>query len=105
MFALVNRRQELVQHDSALLKSVLADLHERDSAIVDEALVERIHALEGLDAELDALLARKAERPREEFLRVLERLATPYRERDEEGRTPTRLSLITNAPPSRRSAL
>ena len=57
MFTLVNRRQELVEHDTALLTQcvdALKALQPQDA--VDPSLVRQLRAAEGLDPALDALL-------------------------------------------------
>lgn len=54
MFALVNRRQELVEHDSTIIRTVLQRLEASEPS---ERVWQDIAALEGLDTELDQLLA------------------------------------------------
>jgi hypothetical protein len=74
MFTLVNRRQELLEHDSALLARCVAALGvQPDAAQVDETLWRVVRALEGLDTELDILLKGPAI-PARDLLPVLERL-------------------------------
>lgn len=54
MFALVNRRQELVEHDGAIVRALAARVDE--PTLVDD-LHDQLLALEGLDPELDRVLA------------------------------------------------
>jgi hypothetical protein len=54
MLAQVNRRQELMEHDAALLWALLAPL--RSGGPMDETARERAQTLRGLDDELDRLL-------------------------------------------------
>jgi hypothetical protein len=57
MFSLVNRRQELVEHDAALLTQCLSNLEAHaPQELVDSAFVKQLRAMEGFDPELDALL-------------------------------------------------
>jgi hypothetical protein len=75
MFALVNRRQELVEHDSALFSECVTALKVQASdARVDGALWRRVRAVEGLDLELDALLEQPSEPQVQVLLSLLERL-------------------------------
>jgi hypothetical protein len=68
MFAMVNRRQELIEHDTALFNECVTALTAQASdASVDDALWRRLRAVEGLDLELDALL----EQPQAPHIRVL----------------------------------
>lgn len=53
MFSLVNRRQELVEHDSAIVRELCGWL---DATTIPERIWQQLHALEGLDDELDKLL-------------------------------------------------
>jgi hypothetical protein len=55
MFSLVNRRQELVEHDSKLVRELWEAV---DGPLPFEHALEAMRALEGLDRELDELLAR-----------------------------------------------
>jgi hypothetical protein len=76
MFALVNRRQELVEHDAALLTQCVAALRaQAPQAQVDATFWRRLRAVEGLDVELDALLKRPEPRVNV-LLAVLERLVS-----------------------------
>jgi hypothetical protein len=78
MFTLVNRRQELLEHDSALLARCVATLGvQPEDAQVDETLWRDLQALTGLDLELDALLKAPAVQARA-LLPVLERLNAPF---------------------------
>ena len=74
MFGQVNRRQELLGHDIALLKRSIAELktHETDQE-VDSTVWRSLWRLEGLDLELDELFTRPAP-PKELLLIVLNRL-------------------------------
>jgi hypothetical protein len=57
MFSLVNRRQELVEHDAALLTQCLSHLEARaPEELVDADFVKQLRVMEGFDPELDALL-------------------------------------------------
>ena len=76
MFSLVNRRQELVEHDGAVVRDSLLRL--RKAAAVDDQTCAQLESLDGLDQELDDLLA---ERPRPSVSRivgVLERLTYQF---------------------------
>ncbi len=76
MLAQVNRREELVAHDTALLREALAALPP-DGAPVPRQLLERLRELDGLDEELDDLL--RADAPSRAPLRaVLARLRRGY---------------------------
>jgi hypothetical protein len=76
MFALVNRRQELVEHDTLLLTQCISTLKQQEpSAIVQPSLLKQLRAAEGLDLELDALLD-KLDLPTQAMLAVLERLVS-----------------------------
>ena len=57
MFLLVNRRQELVEHDRAVVRKVSAALRDLDDALIPEPVLEECRRLQGLDREIDALLA------------------------------------------------
>jgi hypothetical protein len=76
MFALVNRRQELVEHDAALFDASLDALSKQAPELpVDDALWRRLRAVEGLDLELDALIEQR-QAPRGQALApIIERLA------------------------------
>lgn len=80
MFALVNRRQELVEHDAAFLAQCTANLRAQPpDAAVDAAFFRSMRALDGLDTELDALLKRPPPPPViQELLPVVERLHGSY---------------------------
>jgi hypothetical protein len=79
MFALVNRRQELVEHDTAFLAQCVAELAIQPmDAPVDAEFWRKLRAIEGLDVELDALLKRPAPQARE-LTPVLERLNEQFR--------------------------
>ncbi|HSD88958.1 MAG TPA: hypothetical protein VLB44_15630 [Kofleriaceae bacterium] len=54
MFALVNRRQELVEHDSSIVRTASELL---EAPELPERMWQVLRALEGLDPELDQLLA------------------------------------------------
>jgi len=54
MFSLVNRRQELVEHDGAIVRALCVDLEE---PTLSEATRDKLRALEGLDRELDRVVA------------------------------------------------
>ncbi len=54
MFWLVNRRQELVEHDAAILRAVVDRL---DAPSLSEEAAHALRELEGLDRELDEVLA------------------------------------------------
>ena len=59
MFAMVNRRQELVEHDKAFLTQYVAALSaQAPDALIDADAWRQLRAIEGLDVELDALLKR-----------------------------------------------
>jgi len=83
MFALVNRRQELVEHDTALLTRCLSALEAQPlDSPVDPALIQQLSAAEGLDLELDALLERPALEV-QSLRAVLEALTKPAAASDE----------------------
>lgn len=58
MFTLVNRRQELCDHDFGRIREIAAAL--QTASVVDPPVWSRAAALEGLDPQLDTLLARDA---------------------------------------------
>jgi hypothetical protein len=83
MFALVSRRQELVEHDTALLSQCVAALGTQPmDAPVDATFWQTLRAIEGLDLELDALLKRPAPQVRE-LLPVLDRLNKQFHRSEE----------------------
>jgi hypothetical protein len=83
MFALVNRRQELVEHDAAFLSQGVAALGTQPiDAAVDATFWRDLRAIEGLDPELDAWLKRPAPQARA-LLAVLERLNDQFRRSQE----------------------
>jgi hypothetical protein len=53
MFLLVNRRQELVEHDTAIVRALAAQV---EASELDASAWASVRALEGLDPELDQLL-------------------------------------------------
>jgi hypothetical protein len=58
MLALVNRRQELIEHDSALLAELSTLMRDAPAeTAIPAPLLERLTALSGLDDDLDAALA------------------------------------------------
>lgn len=59
MLAQVSRRQELVEHDTALVDEALAILSGPSIAEVPETLLARLETLRGLDDESDKLLRRQ----------------------------------------------
>jgi hypothetical protein len=76
MFALVNRRQELVEHDTLLLTQcvdTLKALQPQDA--VDPALVRQLRAAEGLDMALDGVMDQRDLKV-EALLNVLTRLVS-----------------------------
>jgi hypothetical protein len=79
----VSHRQELRQHDRALLRRAYHQLFGRaaHARTVSEELLHQLHALDGLDDDLDALLARGEQadlaRWREVMARLLRRVSTP----------------------------
>lgn len=76
MFAAVNRRQELVEHDAALLTQCASTLKARaPDDKLDAAFVKQLRACEGLDLELDALLDQPAPQVAS-VLNVIERLVS-----------------------------
>ncbi|HEY2735818.1 MAG TPA: hypothetical protein VGI70_17595 [Polyangiales bacterium] len=78
MFSLVSRRQELVEHDAALLTRCLSELQAHDAEeLVDSAFVKQLRAMEGFDPELDALLEQRSLQVAG-LRTVLERLAKPF---------------------------
>src|SRR5690606_7369879 len=57
MFSLINRRQELIEHDSAAVRASLAQIKNTSASIErSDHRWEVLQTLEGLDPELDALL-------------------------------------------------
>ena len=60
MFSLVNRRQDLVEHDSAIIRRLL-DVIEHSA--LPEPTWDEVRALEGLDHELDQVIAASAKDP------------------------------------------
>jgi hypothetical protein len=76
MLALVNRRQELVGHDAAVVRDAVARLALEPRAEIDAAAWQRLAALDGLDAQLDELLLQRQPPPRTWLEPILERLAT-----------------------------
>lgn len=68
LLKMVNRRQELMAHDAAVLSSLVVHLRERDMPDLDDRSREMLAALEGLDDDLDDAAASAAPRAR----RVLE---------------------------------
>jgi hypothetical protein len=85
MFALVSRRQELVEHDAALLAQSVAALETQPQdapAPVDADFWRTLRALEGLDLELDLLLKRPAPQARE-LSSVLARMNEQFRKPEE----------------------
>lgn len=76
MLALVNRRQELVEHDTLVLREAAAGLASLSAtAIVPPALMTRLAALEGIDDEVDALLASGERESTRAWTAQIERLA------------------------------
>lgn len=79
----VSHRQELRQHDRALLRRAYHQLFGRSpqARVVSDDLLHQLDTLVGLDDELDALLARRERgdlpRWREVMARLLQRLSTP----------------------------
>lgn len=71
MFALVNRRQELVEHDSTIVRTLSQRLEASD---LPERVWQDLGPLEGLDPELDQLLA-QAPMGTAELRSVVRRLA------------------------------
>ena len=79
MFALVNRRQELVEHDAALLQRAVTALREHaPQALVEATLWQELKAMDGRDDELDLLLKRPAPQV-QQLLPMLERFVEPSR--------------------------
>lgn len=75
MMSLVNHRQELVQHDVAVLRQLRERLHRIETASrPDDVALVLASRLTGLDDELDALLVTKPEPPLAVWVRVIERL-------------------------------
>jgi hypothetical protein len=75
MMTLVNRRQELVEHDAEVLRFALGRL--REARGLDDTTRRLLASLEGLDKTLDLLLA-EADIPAEAWRPVLERLAERF---------------------------
>lgn len=74
MFALVNRRQELVEHDTQLLTKLANSLRaQAPRAPVEAELLRQLRAAEGLDLELDGLFDQQHLNV-ETLLTVLDRL-------------------------------
>jgi hypothetical protein len=78
MLSLVNRRQELLEHDAALVRGTLARLAScANDAPVDELTWKRLLALDGLDEELDELLTQPPPLS-EQVVSVLDRLGRQF---------------------------
>lgn len=76
MFAMVNRRQELVEHDAAFLAQTIAALNaEPADTPVNAEFWRTLRAIEGLDIQLDALLKKPAPQV-QTLLALLEPLAS-----------------------------
>ena len=73
MFSLVNRRQELVAHDSLAIRELFA---KGESLRPDAAMMQALASLEGLDQELDELLASsQPPPPADRLVAIVARLA------------------------------
>ena len=87
MFALVNRRQELVEHDTALLTQCVDTLKaQQPQDAVDPTLMRQLRAAEGLDVALDGLLDQRDLKV-EALLSVLTRLVSQPAAQEEPAAT------------------
>lgn len=74
MFALVSRRQELVEHDRGVLRGVASSLAAADAGARVKACLEALGSLAGLAPELDELLSASTPPPASAIRAVVERL-------------------------------
>jgi hypothetical protein len=86
MFSLVSRRQELVEHDTQVVERL--STHLEHASQVDAYAWAELAALEGLDRELDGLLAAQPAPGAAIFRRVVARLSSTFARpacREEDG--------------------
>jgi len=77
MLSQINRRQELIEHDTQVVAAVSASIATCSEPALPEATIELLARLEGLDDDLDALLASPERSSPERWRAMFERLP-PY---------------------------
>ena len=74
MLQLISNRQELVAHDTTVLTGLARDLRSSVPPRFEDSLLRRLKTLQGLDDELDALLAKAPAVPHSVWKQAIERL-------------------------------